>query len=296
VATGFTTGHVSRGDGYRAPADLFTATMNPRTPRSRSVEQIAYQFASGAALSLGVVGIVHNGRDQWLGTALIVLAAALFLMGYVPAETARRREANELIQTIRDLTARLGPPPPGQQLEPPVQRSPQGRLRSQLRRIVGTSLAVAACVCAILVIIDAGKTPKSYASAYDGLDPSNSGCANSEVAVLAHVPLLGDRRQPIGVARLKWSRYCATIWVQIELTPVAEHDFVGRSVLMIVQRPADNASAPYPLPLLGTSRLGYGNQLAATACVEGSAQLLAGTGQPAGPIARLPCLLGPPNA
>lgn len=59
-------------------------------------EPAVFQFAAGAALAIGVVGIVHTGRDLWLGLALIVMAGLFGARAWALDESRRAREVERL--------------------------------------------------------------------------------------------------------------------------------------------------------------------------------------------------------
>ena len=160
-----------------------------------------------------------------------------------------------------------------------------------LSRIVWTILVIGAAGCSVIVISDAASTPASYTTGYDGTDPGSCALGANEAPIVPHgqATLLGDNSRPIGVIRLRRSLKCDTTWAQLVLTNPAAKELKGRVVEIIVRRPADNRIAPYPLPLRGGT-IGYGNQIGATACIEGEAQLVAGQGRPGGPEARTPCV------
>ncbi len=66
-----------------------------------------FQFASGVAIAVGLVGVARNGRDVWLGAALIVMAAAFAFRGIALSEQARAEEASALRHELQQLGARL---------------------------------------------------------------------------------------------------------------------------------------------------------------------------------------------
>jgi hypothetical protein len=87
----------------------------------------AYQFAAGASLAIGVVGVVHTGRDVWLGVALIVLAALFGVHGVTLEAAERKRDESEMLKSLAELKER-----------PRVAASDApGRLRAWLRRRLG---------------------------------------------------------------------------------------------------------------------------------------------------------------
>jgi hypothetical protein len=157
-------------------------------------------------------------------------------------------------------------------------------------RVAFALLLAASAVCSVLLIHDAAVKPKTYTSGYDSTDPGV--CANpaSAVAIVrgGAAPLLDATDTRIGTIRLRRSERCETIWSQVLLTAQAAKTLKGRVVEITMLRPADNRLAPYALELKG-GREGFGNQLAATACVQGMAQLLPGGGQSGGPSARTQC-------
>jgi hypothetical protein len=65
-----------------------TARRPERVPRW--LEETVYEFASGVALAVGVVGVVRAGRDVWLGVVLLVLA---FVFNARAAALRRTRRA-----------------------------------------------------------------------------------------------------------------------------------------------------------------------------------------------------------
>jgi hypothetical protein len=208
------------------------------------------QGASGASLALGVVGVVRTGTDRWLGVALILLSA---VFGIASVARQRRHDLGAWVPVISVLT-------------------------------------VGALGCAVVVVRDASSIPRDYASAYDDTDPGT--CAlGAGVAVEVpggHTELLGERHGSIGSLQLVRSTRCATIWAHVALTSGAAVALKGRTLEIVVVRPADNERAPYPLPLKGGQE-GYGNQLGATACIEGQAWLLRTKNHPGGPVVHTPC-------
>jgi hypothetical protein len=152
-------------------------------------------------------------------------------------------------------------------------------------------LLVVAAVCAVIVVHDSTATPRSYSSGYDVTDPGRcaQGAGQAPVIPQSQVSVLDEAGRRIGDMRLRRSLKCATEWAQIVLTDTAARRLKGRVIRIDVRRPADNRRASYPLELHGGT-VGFGNQLAATACIEGTAQLLAGRAQPSGPVARTGCI------
>jgi hypothetical protein len=59
-------------------------------------EPALYQLAAGAALAIGVVGVVHTGRDLWLGLALIVMAGLFGARAWALDESRRAGEIERL--------------------------------------------------------------------------------------------------------------------------------------------------------------------------------------------------------
>lgn len=108
------------------------------------------------------------------------------------------------------------------------------------------------------------------------------------MSIVAQAPLLGAGGRRIGTLRLRRSLNCSTQWGQVALSRTVARRLRGRVLQITAVRPADNRLAPYPLTLRGGT-VGFGNQLAATACVLAEAQLIASAGQPAGPLVRTAC-------
>jgi hypothetical protein len=221
---------------------------NERVPRWAVAALL--EGASGAALALGVVGVVRTGTDRWLGVALILLSV---VFGVASVARQRKRELGAWASIV-------------------------------------SVLVVGALGCAFVVVRDAAKISRDYASAYDDTDPGN--CAEG-AGVAVEVPggrveLLGERHEAIGSLQLIRSTRCATIWAHVTLTSSAARQLKGRTLEIVVVRPADEERAPYPLPLKGGQE-GYGNQLGATACIEGQAWLLPGEDHPRGPVVHTPC-------
>lgn len=158
-------------------------------------------------------------------------------------------------------------------------------------RVVFALLLVASGVCSVVVISDAAVKPKTYTSGYDDTDPGRCADPVTAVAILfgGNAPLKDGNGTRIGEIRLRRSLRCDTIWAQVLLKATAAKTLKGRVVEITMLRPADNRLAPYPLELKGGS-VGYSNQLAATACVQGTAMLLAGDGQHSGPATTTRCL------
>lgn len=157
-------------------------------------------------------------------------------------------------------------------------------------RLVFALLLVVFAVCSVFVIHDAAVKPKTYTSGYDGTDPGACADPASAVAIVSGgtAPLLNGAGVRIAMIRLRRSERCETIWAQVLLTAQAAKALKGRVVEITMLRPADNRIAPYQLKLKG-DQVGFGNQLAATACVQGTAQLLPGNGHPGGPPSRTRC-------
>lgn len=151
-------------------------------------------------------------------------------------------------------------------------------------------LLAAFVVCSVFVIHDAAVKPKTYTSGYDGTDPGACADPVSAVAIVrgGDAPLLDGAGARIATVRLRLSERCETIWAQVLLTAQAAKALKGRVVEITMLRPADNRLAPFQLELKGGS-VGFGNQLGATACVQATAQLLPGDGQPGGPPATTKC-------
>jgi hypothetical protein len=153
---------------------------------------------------------------------------------------------------------------------------------------------VPALACTVLVIHDAATPAPSYASAYDGADPHPCTQGAGNAGPIDSVPLKAANGTVLGELRLIESRKCGSLWPQVHLTAAAEKATLGRTIRLSVNRPADNETAPYNLALKGGpyGRWGFGNMLGGTACVRASAQLLAGDGQPAGPVEQTKCFGG----
>ncbi|HEY1775682.1 MAG TPA: hypothetical protein VGG41_05930 [Solirubrobacteraceae bacterium] len=152
-------------------------------------------------------------------------------------------------------------------------------------------LLLVAVVCAALVIRDAAQIGLSWATSYDGTDPTPCASPSQDVSVRAKAPLFAADHERIGTLLLRYSPRCATEWGQFVLTPAAEKRLLGRAIEVIAIRPADNRVTVSETALVGgrNGRYGYGNQLGANPCVRAQARLLAGHGQPAGRLAQTEC-------
>ena len=92
-----------------------------------------FQFAGGAALAIGILGIARGGRDLWLGIALIVLAALFGLRSVALDEERREQETKRLLDDFkREIVAQLPDPNLGAFRTPPP-----GRIRRWLRYLAG---------------------------------------------------------------------------------------------------------------------------------------------------------------
>ena|ERR1700683_3374442 len=66
-----------------------------------------YQFASGAALAVGILGVARSGRDVWLGASLLVLGALFALRGVALMEEQHERANDQLRKEIESVKQRL---------------------------------------------------------------------------------------------------------------------------------------------------------------------------------------------
>lgn len=93
---------------------------------SESAEPALFQLAAGAALAIGVVGVVHTGRDLWLGLALIAMAGLFGARAWALDESRRAREMERLHNELGALAHERARP-----------QQPESRARAWLRRLLG---------------------------------------------------------------------------------------------------------------------------------------------------------------
>jgi hypothetical protein len=191
----------------------------------------------GAAISVGILGITHGGRDVYFGLALIVAAMLLLLRG---ASLNR----SDTAAGTQEVPSRL-------------------RLTGVGERVVQLGTTIVACLALVgvaFVLIDASKKPVLYASANDGLDPARTRCTGDARPI-------GDLRQikdaagaVIGALTLRQSDLCSTVWPKIVLTAKAAPKLAGRAMRITSRRPADNHVDNFTLQLHG-GRYAWSNML-----------------------------------
>ena len=91
-----------------------------------SFEPALFQLAAGAALAIGVVGVVHTGRDLWLGLALIGMAGLFGARAWALEESRRAREMERLHAELGALAREQSTP-----------QEPERGLLARLRRLLG---------------------------------------------------------------------------------------------------------------------------------------------------------------
>lgn len=90
-------------------------------------EPALFQLAAGAALAIGVVGIVHTGRDLWLGLALIAMAGLFGTRAWALDESRRAREMERLHAELGALAHE----------QSTIPQAPEHGLLARLRTLLG---------------------------------------------------------------------------------------------------------------------------------------------------------------
>ncbi len=153
-----------------------------------------------------------------------------------------------------------------------------------------TALALLALGSVTYLIFQQGIKPiPNYSSAYDGLDPASSGCADDPVrADVPPEPLLDVDGRDVGTVSFEMSYPCSTIWVAVTYSDPSRH--VGKTAIITAIRPEDGAKATFKSrPRTGGTR-SRGNMLYnGLACVKGEVELMDNSTGLVGKKARLPC-------
>jgi hypothetical protein len=93
-------------------------------------EATLFEIASGAALAIGIVGVLRGGRDVWLGVALIVLAGLFLGHGSAIHDEQDQQQRDRLLKHIDSTVAeRMAHAP---ERTPPAQHG----LRAWLKRVL----------------------------------------------------------------------------------------------------------------------------------------------------------------
>ena len=253
---------------------------------------VLLNVGGSAFVPIGVVGITKGGWALGVGVAMLVVAVVMLVRGLALNAGISQRAQEQIRQPLHP-----SPPkhPKGPESQDWLRREP-----TQAEGYLWEALGLIGLAALIWILLVPAQVPVNFRSAYDGLDPVHSDCSHSARTLPGTTETLrGTTGADIGYVHLRTSRYCGTVWAQVFLRDDALRHLAGRSLSILVVRPADGTEAPYALPL--TSRdvprgnglmPGYGNQLGGGSCVYAQVSLLPGNGKPAGPTTDTPCRLG----
>jgi hypothetical protein len=171
-------------------------------------------------------------------------------------------------------------------------------VKKQALDLMSVLLALAALGAAAVVVYDATRVERTYASAYDVTDPLKEGCSDSSGGgsstklINRPTPVRDAEDRLVGRLEIVYSIYCGTAWPRLQVTRDGRTRFRGRSVRLAIERTSDHATAAYVLPLRGGPG-GWGNMIAQQdSCVAAEAELLDTGAEPGGPLAMTECVAG----
>jgi hypothetical protein len=244
--------------------------FTPFTPRVEIYEVVS-GFVAAAAMGIAAQYTDDLTVPGWLLVTLFFAGLALWIGAVLWLFAAHRRMAA--------LTANV-----------PVRSgglSVDSSIWGYLGPIATTALAAATVVAFVLAV----RPDPSFASPYDGQDPTLAKCVDAAVRTPlgADGPALLDLSgRKVGHVELRASPGCGTMWTKIYLDNSVAPSLAGQQVVLVMDRPADGAQARYVLPLQGGTE-GFSNMISVgDTCVR--AEVYFAQGPKRGPVARSACM------